>query len=263
MQEIQVGNNKLQYQEAGSGDTTLLLMTGWCQDDRLYRHVIPLLAENYHVIQVNYRGHREGLGYDGEFGAADLIEDMAAVLDQKGIKKAIPISCSHGGWVNIGLAEKLGVDRIPRCIVTDWAMNPPQAFHDGMERAQSDEHWNEVRQELYKIWIGDTKSQDVIDHCYKEFESYGKEMWVRSCRVIEGVHNQWQTPLKRIQALAPSRPVAHIFSQPATEEYEALHEKEASENENFFYYRLKEGSSHFPTLENPQAYAAAVRDFVG
>lgn len=263
MQEIQVGNNTLQFQEAGSGETTLLLMTGWCQDDRLYRHVIPLLAEHYHVLQVNYRGHREGLAYDGEFGAAELIEDMAAVLDLKGVKQAVPISCSHGGWVNIGLAEKLGIDRIPRCIVTDWAMNPPQEFHDGIKRGQTDEHWSEVRNHLYKIWIGGSRSQDVIDHCYKEFEEYGQEMWVRSCRVIEGVHNEWETPLKRIMALAPSRPVAHIFSQPATEEYEALHKQAAEANPWFTYYRLQPGVSHFPTLESPAAYAAAVRDFVG
>ncbi|WP_445115521.1 alpha/beta fold hydrolase [Acinetobacter sp. WZC-1] len=260
MESIQLGANSFDYDDGGSGQT-LLLLSGWCQDHRLFKHIVEPLRQNFRVIRLDWRGHNSARSYDGDFTVDDQISDVVAFLDAKQIDQVIPVSTSHGGWANIGLSERLGVQRVPRTIVIDWLMK--SAFTGLMEdlrNSQIPEKWKQARDHLFNEWVSHTDNQDVIDHVWVEMDSFDQEMWVRSCREIERAYGKWNSPLERIAALAPKRPVAHIYSQPVSEEYDELQTTFSRANPWFNPFKIT-GETHFPTLESPEKVVSIIQEF--
>jgi len=262
MQTIQLGSNIFEYDDGGSGKN-LLLMSGWCQDHRLFKNIIDPLRERYRVIRLNWRGHDAARAYDGDFTTEDQVDDVAAFLDAKGIAEVVPLSCSHGGWANIGVAGKMGLARVPKVIVIDWLMI--SAFTDlmaALRKSQEPAFWKEGRDSLFNEWLHKADCEDASRHVWDEMASFDEEMWVRSCREIEVAYAKWQSPLARIQAFAPTRPVTHIYSQPIDADYDTL-QREFAKAHPWFTPTKIEGKTHFPTLESPEAVVQAISSFVG
>ncbi|MDX3896185.1 alpha/beta hydrolase [Pusillimonas sp.] len=262
MQTIQLDNNSFEYDDGGSGKT-LIMMTGWCQDHRLYKNLVGPLREKYRVIRLNWRGHGADRKYDGDFVTDDQIDDVIAFVRAKGIEEFVPISASHGGWANVGIADKLGAEMVPKVIVFDWLML--SKFTDLMEAlrvSQNHDTWQQGRDSLFNEWVRHTDNQDTIRHVWDEMASFDEEMWSRSCREIEHAYNKWNSPLERLTALSPSRPVAHIYSQPISADYDNLQRDFAKEHPWFKPCKIV-GKTHFPALESPDAAVKIISDFVG
>lgn len=263
MQSLVVNGNELEYDEHGAGPA-LLLMSGWCQDHRLFKNIVAPLARKFRVIRLNWRGHNAARTCNGDFVTDDQIDDVVKFLDAKGIEQVLPLSTSHGGWTNIGIADKLGVARVPKVIAIDWLMK--SAFTEllaDLRAGQDPAHWKAGRDHLFHEWLSTTDNQDVIDHVWKEFGEFDAEMWIRSCREIERAYAKWQGPLERIHALAPARPVAHIFSQPIADDYLAMQQAYAQDGHPWFQPIRIPGKTHFPTLESPDAVVQAICGFAG
>jgi pimeloyl-ACP methyl ester carboxylesterase len=124
MKTVKFGENRFSYDEAGEGPA-ILLLSGWCQDHRLFKTLMPELAGTNRVIRFDWRGHGIDRRHDGDFTSDDLASDAEALLDHLGIEEVVSLSTSHGGWANIELADRLGAGRIPRVVVIDWIMVTP------------------------------------------------------------------------------------------------------------------------------------------
>ena len=262
MQTIQIGNNPFEYDDGGSGKT-LLLLSGWCQDHRLFKHIVEPLREKYRVIRLNWRGHGADRKYDGDFTVDDQVDDVVGFLDAMGIDEVVPLSTSHGGWANIGVTERLGLKRAPKTIVLDWLMM--SAFTELMNdlrESQVPSKWKAGRDHLFNEWVHNADCEDAVRHVWDEMASFDEEMWVRSCREIEKAYQKWNSPLERIAALSPERPVTHIYSQPHSDEYDKLQRDFAKEHPWFLPTRII-GKTHFPTLESPKEVVRAISAFVG
>ena len=262
METIKLGGNPFEYDDGGQGKT-LLLMSGWCQDHRLFKHIVGPLRERYRVIRLNWRGHDATRTYDGDFTTADQINDVIAFLDAKDVQEVVPLSTSHGGWANIGISERLGVDRAPKTIVIDWLMmNAFTDLMDDLRASQNPATWKQGRDNLFNEWVHGTDNQDTIRHVWDEMGSFDEEMWTRSCREIERAYAAWNSPLQRMAAVKPARPITHIYSQPISAEYDQMQHDFAHEHPWFSPVRI-EGKTHFPTLESPQAVVQTISNFVG
>lgn len=262
MQTIRLGANEFSYDEAGTGPA-LLLLSGWCQDHRLFRTLVPQLADRYRVIRLDWRGHGLHRSHDGDFTVEDQADDVAAFLDAMGIAQVVPVSTSHGGWANIAVTDRLGPARIPASIVIDWIMVAPDPGFFGMiDALQIRENWESGREEFFRSWIEDTDNQDVIDHVNQEMAGYSFEMWARSGREIARAYRRRGSPMQRMQAMAAPRPITHIFSQPVAPAYHAAQQHFAAAHPWFQPIRLQ-GRTHFPTLEQPQVVAERVKAVLG
>lgn len=263
MKTITLGSNTFDYQDSGSGDTTLLLLSGWCQDHQLFKHLIPLLAQHYRVLNIDWRGHNAARSYDGDFGMDDLTADLVLFLDRLDVERLIPLSTSHGGWANIALSQQLGPLRVPKTIVVDWLMTG--AFTDllqNLQQSQRPESWQQARDALFAEWVAHTDNQDVINHVQQEMAGFDQEMWIRSCREIELAYGQFGSPLQRLEQLTPERPVMHLYSQPHSAEYDQL-QREFAQRHRWFNPVKIAGASHFPTLESPDKVVMEIRSFIG
>lgn len=261
MNSIEIGANAFSYDEAGSGPV-ILLLSGWCQDHRLFKTLAPELAKTNHVIRLDWRGHGEHRAHDGDFTCEDQAADVIAFLDRLGIEQVLPVSTSHGGWANIELADRLGAGRIPRAIVIDWIQTTPnEDFFRMIDHIQERTNWENGRGDFFNYWIGDTKNEDIINHVNNEMANYSFEMWARSGREIGKAYRKWGNPMRRMAALAEKRPITHIYSQPFEPEYTQAQLAFAAEHDWYKPTKLP-GRTHFPTLEQPKVVADTIRAFI-
>lgn len=263
MQSMTINGNPITYAEAGDAQApTLVLLSGWCQDHRLFKNLMPLLAQHYHVLCPDWRGHNPQQEYDGDFVANDLVNDVEVFLEKKHVSRFVPVSHSHGCWVNADLCERLGAERVPRSVVIDWLMAPHPGFQRQLRDGQHPVDYAAGRQSFFDEWADATDNADVINHIRNEMSSFHGEMWIRSCREIERAYEQWGAPLQRLAALQPPRPFLHMYSQPHDPKYQQLQEAFSADHPWFESRRIP-GKTHFPTLESAPQLAAAIRGFVG
>lgn len=267
MKSIQIGANSFSYDEAGpheeaAGGEALLLLSGWCQDHRLFKTLAPELAKTHRVLRLDWRGHGEHREHDGDFTVDDQASDVVAFLDRMNIERLVPVSTSHGGWANMEITDRVGTDRIPRSVVIDWIQTTPnEGFFQAIEELQERSAWEKGRGDLFAYWIGDTDNQDIIDHVNKEMAGYSFEMWARSGREIASAYRKWGNPMRRMAAMKQHRPITHIYSQPFEPEYTQAQLDFAADHDWYRPNKLP-GRTHFPTLEQPKAVADAIRAFL-
>ncbi len=260
MKTIDVDGHAIEYDETGAGPS-LLLLSGWCQDHRLFDQVVERLAQHHRVVRVNWRGHGRDRAVAGDFGVAEQATDVIAVLDALGIDRVVPVSTSHGGWAAVEIAERLGVARVPRFLVIDWIMvEAPPAFVADLQAIQDPKRWLEGRRNLFDAWLDASDHPAVEHHVEQEMGSFDFDMWARACRVIEQSYATFGSPLQRMAQLSPPRPVLHLYSHPRDPAYDAAQRRFAAEHPWFAHERLG-GPTHFPTLDSAELVAARIGQF--
>ncbi|MDQ1105438.1 pimeloyl-ACP methyl ester carboxylesterase [Nocardioides zeae] len=258
---ITVNGFPCEYVDHGSaGKPPLVLLHGWAQDHRLFRHLAPILARDFHVYALNFRGHDAQLTDVGDFTADDLASDVIGFLDLLGLEQVRFVSTSHGCWVNIEVQDRLADRALGKTVVIDWLMQPFPGFHTQIREGCEPETVVAARQSLFTEWTEGTDVVDVLDHVDREMTWFGVEMWMRACREIEKAYGHWGDPLQRMSVLADRLQVAHIYSQPLADDYRVFQEDFSRENTWFTPVHLP-GQTHFPTLENPEGVAKAIAAF--
>lgn len=262
LEMITVNGQEIGYDIHGDGDgPAIVLLTGWCQDHRLFDGIVDGLAKSHKVVRINWRGHTNPAITVDDFGAKEQAEDVIAVLNALNIDQVIPVSTSHGGWANIEICDMLGIKRVPRSIVIDWIMiEAGEEFINDLQDIQHPDKWINGRQSLFDHWQGISESKAIKNHLNKEMAAFGFDMWARSCRVIESSYNKWESPMKRMAGLEMERPIMHIYSQAPVEGYEEMQRK-FIETHQWFDFTLIEGLTHFPTIESPDAVVEAIHQF--
>lgn len=263
LSSIVINGHEFTYDIHGEGDgPVFLLLTGWCQDHRLFDYIVQPLAQRHKVLRLNWRGHSYPQQLPGDFGVNEQAEDVIGVLNALDIEKVIPVSTSHGGWANIEITDRLGTARAPQTVVIDWIMGEAgEALIRDLRDIQNSEKWVSGRQSLFDHWLGVSSNRAVINHLNKEMASFGYDMWERSCRVIEQAYEKWGSPLQRMSALKEKRPIVHIYSQAPGPGYEEM-QQSFKEKNSWFDYKYIKAQTHFPTLESPEAVVSHIHDFV-
>ncbi|MGA4844222.1 alpha/beta fold hydrolase [Streptomyces sp. G45] len=239
---------------------TLVLLPGWAHDLRAFDRLLPYLRTEHRVVRVCWRGHgpdRTPLAAD--WGVEEQVDDTIALLDALEVESFVPVSHAHGGWVSMGMAERLGAARVPRLLLLDLIMTPPPAEFTAAVRAlQSRDTWRQAREDLLRSWLDSSDNEPVRQHTLFEAGGHGFDMWARSGREVERAYATWGSPMDRLAALTEPRPVRHVFSHPKAPEYDEIHARFQERNPWFSYRRLN-GETHFPGIELPEEVAAEIR----
>ncbi|MGE5591520.1 MAG: alpha/beta fold hydrolase [Bacillota bacterium] len=126
------------YLDWGGSGPCLLLIHGMRGRARLWESVAPALAQHFHVVAMDVRGHGwSGRPADAPYDRRALASDAVAVLNAMGADKARVIGHSLGGWIAIGLAAHFA-DRVECLIVEDVGLDgDPDAPATYEKRARS------------------------------------------------------------------------------------------------------------------------------
>ncbi|MEJ5174110.1 alpha/beta fold hydrolase, partial [Erwinia sp. MYb416] len=71
----------IDYQDVGSGDTTLFLMPGWCQPKTVFNEFSALAAASFRVVTPDWRGHGKSSTDGQDFDGAALFADALALIE--------------------------------------------------------------------------------------------------------------------------------------------------------------------------------------
>ena len=116
--EVQVGGGTLFCVAAGSGDPLVLVHGGWT-DHRSWQFVVPKLAESFHVVAYDRRGHsRSRQAGDGPRSVHE--DDLAALIEAFGPGPTHVAGSSYGASIALGLAA-----RRPELVRSLIAHEPP------------------------------------------------------------------------------------------------------------------------------------------
>ncbi|MFC9787124.1 alpha/beta fold hydrolase [Rhodococcus sp. NPDC127528] len=260
LQSIDVDGHAISYDRHGDpANPAVVLLSGWCQDHRLFDPLVPHLADDHHVVRIDWRGHGTDRRPVPDFGPEEQAIDTIAVLDALDIETFVPLSTSHGGWANMELSDRLGSTRVPASIVVDWIMTPASPeFIENLASSRDADRWRQARQDLFDLWLNGSENAAVRNHLDNEMAAFDYEMWARSCDVIAQAYGRWGSPLARMDKLAEPRPVKHLFSQPTAPEYLQA-QQDFQEAHDWFSFRMLGGETHFPTLDSPALVADEIR----
>lgn len=118
---VEANGVRLHVAEAGEGPP-LLLLHGWPQHWWSWRHLIPTLAERYHVLAPDLRGMGWSEAPPGDYAKATWCADIVALLDAEGLDRVRVIGHDWGGYTGFLLA--LGhPERVERFVGLD--ISPP------------------------------------------------------------------------------------------------------------------------------------------
>lgn len=93
------------WDETGEG-APVLFANSLGTDFRIWDRILPLLPEGLRVIRYDKRGHGLSDIRGRGFGMGDLVADAAAVLEAAGASDAVVIGLSIGGMIAQGLAAE-------------------------------------------------------------------------------------------------------------------------------------------------------------
>jgi pimeloyl-ACP methyl ester carboxylesterase len=249
----------LGYDDLGSGEPALLLLTGWCSSRARWAHAAPLLARHRRAVSFDYRGHGDSPPADGDFGTAEMVEDALTVIEAIGLKTFIPCAASHSGWVAIELARRLGPDRVPAIVHLDWLLvEPSEPYMALLAQLQTRDGWPAARDKLFDIWRAGDESPEIAAPI-AVMNRQGAEMWMRSGREISAEYAREGSPLRALSELEPPRRVLHLYGQPPTPEYLDAQRRFAAEHDWFSVCRL-DARTHFSMIEAPEAVAGAIEE---
>ncbi|HVR08046.1 MAG TPA: alpha/beta hydrolase [Thermoanaerobaculia bacterium] len=95
---VQVGNAKLYYEECGKAAPTVVLLHDGGANSGVWDDVWPELCRHFHTIRYDRRGFGRSPPATSWYYETD---DLAALLHQLAVSRAVLVGSSHGGEVSI------------------------------------------------------------------------------------------------------------------------------------------------------------------
>lgn len=103
-----VNGQNLYYEDTGTGAPVLVFSHGLLMDHSMFAPQVDALRHRYRCISWDERGH--GLTANNRmcepFSYYDSANDLAALLDHLGVKRAILVGMSQGGYLSLRAALK-------------------------------------------------------------------------------------------------------------------------------------------------------------
>jgi len=249
---------RIAYDVRGQGEPTLVLVHGWCCDRSFWREQVDSLARDYRVVTLDLAGHGDS-GHERASWSVDVLAgDVMAVADALDLRRIVLIGHSMGGPVSLAAAAKLpgravaviGVDTLHDAEM-EW---PSEIFEQIVAQYQIDFEGTmralvrpmvppEAGQELYEWIVARALLADrtAALELVRAFPSVD----VRALLSGAGV------PVRCINAgKPPSAPPPHTRV--------AVNRKYAD-----YGAVMLDGVGHYPMLEKPPAFEAALRHVLG
>jgi 3-oxoadipate enol-lactonase len=104
MNTVTIHGIEIAFTRHGTGKSPLVLVHGYPLDHSIWLEVSGLLATEFDVILPDLRGFGQSGLEETEFTMADMATDIAGLLDQLEIQKAIIAGHSMGGYVSLAFA---------------------------------------------------------------------------------------------------------------------------------------------------------------
>ena len=252
MPVVDVNGARLWYDEAGSGETVVLLHGG-LGDSGLWEPVVPLLAERFRTIRTDLRFFGSSTGPAVSWSWQ---EDTVGVLDALEIERAALVGLSLGGKVafDVALAH-------PECLWAVVGVAPALGGHDGAP-------YTEEHEARYDAAADDAKLETMMEIDFEVWAPLGADERIRQLwRATPDAHPLPAGVEPREPGGAPARerlaelavPTLVVTARHDPPGFREIGPLVAREAPNARHVELD--SDHYLTLREPGLVASAILDF--
>ncbi len=262
---------RLHYIEAGTG-RPIVMIPGWSQSAAQWKHQMEL-ADKYHVIALDMRGHGESSKDDYGYRMHRLSKDVYDFIVARNLHDVTLMGHSMGASVMWGywdlyrnerLAKMIIVDQVPSCVNNPaWTdaqkgeaggmMGPDQWYELGNKIAASDEAFNAA---LLGGMFTKAYSREELDWVVKENLKFPREPAARL--VLHHCFTDWRDLFKTITV-----PTLIFGGNASFFKVSALEWIQAQiPGSKLEVFTEEEGGAHFMFMENPAKFNRIVRDFM-
>jgi pimeloyl-ACP methyl ester carboxylesterase len=111
---------KLAYEDRGAGKPPFVFVHGWTCDRSFFAPQAEHFSRRHRVVSLDLRGHGASDKPDGTYTIASAADDVAYVIEQLGLGKAIAVGHSSGGSIALQLAAA-HPERVAAIVMVDPA----------------------------------------------------------------------------------------------------------------------------------------------
>ena len=137
MDKMKINNLELAYVRRGKG-TPLVLLHGFPLDHHLWDDIAPLLEDRFDLILPDLRGFGESATVDAPYSMDDYASDIAGLLDQLGIQKAVIAGHSMGGYVALAFARLYPARVSGLALISSQVLADPPDRKEGRYKSAAD-----------------------------------------------------------------------------------------------------------------------------
>ena len=146
------------YDVQGDGHNTVVFVHGWTCNRSHWNAQVQAFSDRYRTIAVDLGGHGESGLNRTDWSMQSFAEDVAAVLDQEKVGRAVVVGHSMGGRVMGHVAHQLG-RRVVGLVGADTLKFPRSHSRDGyvkIIRALESDYDSAARNFVETMFTGDT-----------------------------------------------------------------------------------------------------------
>lgn len=261
-----VNGAELYYEVAGEGAPLIFLHAG-IADSRMWASQLKALSKQYQVIIYDMRGYGQSPIVEGQYARHD---DLAALMDHLGIRRAVLVGCSLGGLVAFDFALTHPA-RVKAIIGVGPGLSghkfqwPEIPLIDSMEAAEEEAERTGDLSELcaleLKLWvIGPDRPFSAVAEDVRRL-AFDMNMIALRGDFTEGAEPLPLAP-PAVDRLADLKcPVLLVVG---ADDLSAIHDKVAyiMENAPDAQQVTIADAAHLPNMEHPQQFNQIVLDFM-
>lgn len=220
---------------------------------------IPVLAARYRVLRYDTRGHGGSDAPQGPYSFADLTGDVLALMDHFGIERAAFMGLSMGGMTGMGLAID-HPDRVSRVVCADGRADAPEGFRSmwdaRIDRVKTGGLAAIVEGTLESWLTADWRAANPtrVAEIAQMVLSNDAEGYIACCLALKELDYLRRLP----QAAVPILFVGGDQDRGAAPE---VMQAMADATPGGVYRQIK-GAAHVANINAPEAYLAAIADFL-
>ncbi len=174
---------QIYYENHGSGPA-ILLSHGYAATSRMWRGQVDALADRFRVLIWDMRGHGESDSPADPklYSEAETLADMAAILDEAGVSRAVVGGLSLGGYMSLAF-HLAHPDRVRALMLFDTG--------PGYRNPEGREAWNERAEKRAAVYE---------ERGLSSAQKAGKEVQMSRHRSAQGLANAARGMLKQFDS---------------------------------------------------------------
>jgi 3-oxoadipate enol-lactonase len=255
MQVAEINDILLHYHDQGTGPA-VVFCNSLGTDMRLWDKVLPRLPDGLRLIRFDKRGHGLSQAPRAPYSMGGLIRDAEALLDHLGVRDCVFVGCSIGGMIAQGLAAKR--PDLTRAVVlsnTAARIGTRQMWEDRIRTVES-QGIEGLADAVMERWFTPAfRGTPELAAWRNMLTRTPAEGYAGCSAAIAGTDFLTTTAGLKLPALGVAGD--HDGSTPPDLVRETT---ELIEGARFALIR---GAGHLPMVEQPEAFAGLLNDFLG
>jgi len=241
----------LHYTRKGNGQT-LVLVHGFLGAKEIFNEVIEELTAQFDVIAVDLPGHGQSQLEKDSYSVYDYAKAVTEVLEHEGVKEAIWLGHSMGGYITLAALEKkmFPIKKVILAYSSDLADSDEQKEKRTKQQQQIPEIGvNGFVDEIIEAFFGQNATKEMVDIARRIGYRATEKGLIAALGAMKTRPNQHQLVEQTNTAILVLEGAEDKIVKPIIVQNPTVN-------------KIVTSTGHFGMLEDPQSFIKAVQEFI-